>query len=165
MSSRSMSDCTPTLQAKEKQLRELARLAGLDYAITSTTRSYREQVALYAQGRQPIDEVNALRLLAGLPRLTVEENLKRVTWTLLSKHIINLDDSNPLNDKARAFDVVLLKCAGGKPHWDIKATVNKNEIPDYEELARLGESVGLKAGARFIGRDGKPRPDYPHFEE
>lgn len=163
MFSRSMSDCTPSLQEKEKKLRDLASLAGLAYAITCTSRSYRVQVALFAQGRQPIEEVNSLRRLAGLASIIEAENSKPITWTLLSKHIVNLDDAIVDNDKARAFDVALLK--GGKAHWDVKANVNVNDVPDYEELARLGESVGLRAGARFKDKNGKPRPDYPHFEE
>jgi len=84
------------------------------------------------------------------------ENRKKVTWTLASKHIVDLDDGNPGNDKARAFDIAIEK--NQQPSWDLKADVNENDIPDYEEAGRIGESVGLKWGGRFR------KPDYVHFE-
>jgi hypothetical protein len=37
--------------------------------------------------------------------------------------------------------------------------VNKNLKLDYAEAAEIGESVGLKVGAKF------KTPDYPHYEE
>lgn len=70
---------------------------------------------------------------------------KIVTWTRQSKHI-----------KGRAFDIAILK--DGKPVWDLKVNVNKNDLPDYDEAGRIGEAVGLRWGGRF------PRPDRPHFE-
>ena len=42
--------------------------------------------------------------------------------------------------------------------WDPKADINRNRVPDYEELGRLGESLGLTWGGRFKFRD------YGHFE-
>lgn len=130
--------------------------AKLPFAVTCTARNVKVQVALYAQGRQTLEEVNTLRKIAGVAPITEEENKKKVTWTLNSKHIIDLDDGNPENDSSRAFDIVLLK--DGKASWDIKVSVNGNDIPDYTEAGMIGESVGLKWGGRFSS------PDYPHFE-
>ncbi len=76
---------------------------------------------------------------------------KIVTWTRKSKHI-----------DGKAFDIAILR--NFKPCWDVKVDVNENEIPDYEEAGRIGESVGLRWGGRFRNSKGKPRPDYPHFE-
>ena len=60
-----------------------------------------------------------------------------------------------------AFDVAILrKDAAGRPvpTWDLKADINHNEVPDYEELGLLGESAGLTWGGRFKFRD------YGHFQ-
>jgi peptidoglycan L-alanyl-D-glutamate endopeptidase CwlK len=46
----------------------------------------------------------------------------------------------------------------GKVSWDIKADVNHDEIPDYDEAGQIGESVGLEWGGRFS------TPDRPHFQ-
>jgi peptidoglycan L-alanyl-D-glutamate endopeptidase CwlK len=68
-----------------------------------------------------------------------------VTWTRKSKHI-----------EGTAFDIAILK--DGKPVWDVKVSVDGDNIPDYEEAAAIGEACGLIAGARFKNKD------YPHFE-
>jgi peptidoglycan LD-endopeptidase CwlK len=73
---------------------------------------------------------------------------KIVTWTKKSKHIAGL-----------AFDIAVCK-DGLKPHWDLKADVDKDGIPDYEEAVRIGESLGLVCGGRWK----KKKRDYPHFE-
>jgi peptidoglycan L-alanyl-D-glutamate endopeptidase CwlK len=70
---------------------------------------------------------------------------KVVTWVKRSKH-----------QERKAFDIALLK--DGKPVWDTKVSVNGNDIPDYLEAARIGESIGLRAGGLW------KKPDYPHFE-
>jgi peptidoglycan L-alanyl-D-glutamate endopeptidase CwlK len=124
--------------------------------LTCTARTVREQIALYAQGREKLDQVNALRKIAGLSPITFQENSRKVTWTLASKHIIDLEDNIPENDKSRAFDIAILR--DDRPTWNLKVNVNKNDIPDYDEAGRIGEAVGLRWGGRF------PSPDRPHFE-
>jgi len=156
MSSRRIEDMTPSLQKKFKLFKKGMDKAGIPFILTCTARFVREQFALWAQGREPLDYVNDLRQKAGMPFITEEQNVE-VTWTLQSKHLVDLEDDRVDNDKSQAFDIAITP--GGKPVWDLKVNVNKNEIPDYEEAARIGESVGLKAGARF------KKPDYPHFEE
>jgi peptidoglycan LD-endopeptidase CwlK len=156
MASRAIKDCTPSLQAKIKAFMIATLSAGIPVVITVTARTIKEQRALYAQGRELLFDVNALREMAGLPRIKQEQN-KIVTWTLASKHIIDLDDGNPDNDKSRAFDIAI--APGGKPVWDIKVDVNQDHIPDYEQAGKIGEACGLRWGGRF------KRPDMPHFEE
>jgi peptidoglycan L-alanyl-D-glutamate endopeptidase CwlK len=145
------------------ELRELyykfynkVKLAGLDTSLTCTARELKDQIALYAQGRQDLKEVNELRRIAKLPPINDLENKKKVTWTLKSKHLINSDDQNPTNNLSRAFDIVILK--DGKAIWDVKADINNDNIPDYQEAGQVGKSIGLKWGGDF------PSPDYPHFE-
>lgn len=164
MASKNLADLTPECRKKAELFLQLCEKAGVPVLVTCTARTVREQVALYAQGRQSTGEVNRLRMAAGLPPITDGQNEHCVTWTLASRHLIDLDDSRTDNDLARAFDVAIL--ANGKPTWDIKVNVNKNEIPDYVEIGKLGESVGLVWGGRFKNRrTGKACPDYPHFEE
>lgn len=140
----------PVLRDKLIALRALADAKGIEFMVTSGLRTEAEQMALFAQGRQPLAEVNRLRRVAGLSPLKEPQNRRIVTRVLVSAHLYGL-----------AFDVAVLeKNAAGRtvPTWDLKADVNHNEIPDYEELGELGESVGLVWGGRFKFRD------YGHFE-
>lgn len=132
--------------------------ACLRFRVTSVARDYRTQVALYAQGREPIHIVNFYRLGASLvPLKTVAENIK-VTWTLNSLHVIRLDDQNPLNNLSSAFDIVLYD-SNGRATYDIKVDANQSSGPDYDEAGAIGESVGLRWGGRF------KNPDKPHFQD
>jgi len=152
MASKKLTDLVPALLEKYHDFADKAREAEIHFTVTCTARSYAEQEALFAQGRKDLQSVNQLRKVVGLFQITEEQNKKCVTWTLNSKHIVN--EENP---KARAFDVVLLDITG-RAHWDIKADVDEDQIPDYEEIGKAGEAVGLKWGGRFS------KPDYCHFE-
>src|SRR3990172_4088289 len=89
-----------------KAFKEGCIRAGHNIIITSVDRHELEQMALYAQGRKLLDEVNTKRTIAGLLPISESQN-KIVTWTLASKHIpviVRLDDrGNPVK-KSRAFD-------------------------------------------------------------
>ena len=52
MASRRIEDCVPELQEKYHAFAAAMQAAGLDFVLTCTARSYKEQVALYAQGRR-----------------------------------------------------------------------------------------------------------------
>lgn len=156
MASRKVEDLTEKMQLLYSQFKTKMETAKISFILTCTARSVKEQQALYAQGRQSLMEVNIMRTMAGLPTITEEENKYKVTWTLQSKHLTDLEDGDSNNDKARAFDIAIMK--DGKATWDIKVNVNKNDKPDYEEAGIIGESIGLKWGGRFKS------PDYPHFE-
>jgi len=129
---------------------------GHDVIITCTARDFKEQVALYSQGRQPLNEVNRLRKIVGWVGLTESQNNKRVTWTLASRHIINLDDNNKKNDKATAFDFAIVK--NGKAIWDVKADIDADGVADYLECAKVAQSLGLESGAFW------KKSDYPHVQ-
>ena len=157
MASRDIKSCTPSLQAKIKKFTIAMFSAGIPFVITCTARNVKEQAALYAQGREDLFTVNALRYVAGFPPVTADGNQHKVTWTLESKHLIDLDDDTPGNDQSRAFDIAIVK--NGRPVWDIKVDVNDDHKSDYEQAGMIGESVGLRWGGRF------KRPDMPHFED
>jgi peptidoglycan LD-endopeptidase CwlK len=156
MASRKIDDMTPELQTKFHAFAAKMADAGIPFIITCTARTVKEQIALYAQGREKLDQTNILRKLAGLLAITFAENCRKVTWTLQSKHLIDLDDGILENDKARAFDITITR--DGRPCWELKTDVNQDQIPDYDQAGQIGESVGLKWGGRFRS------PDRPHFE-
>lgn len=156
MASRKIEDCCPELREKIYLFQQGMLVEALPFVITCTARIVKEQIALYAQGRDGILETNRLRRNAGLPAISIAENRRKVTWTLNSKHLIDLDDGDPRNDLARAFDIALTR--EGHPHWDIKADVNADQVADYRQAGEIGESVGLKWGGRFSS------PDWVHFE-
>lgn len=156
MSSREISDLTEECRNKYLLFDRKMTDLGIPFKITCTARYVKEQVAYYAQGRQPLLEVNRLRKMARLLPISAQENKRKITWTLNSKHIVDLDDGNIGNDKSRAFDIVI--CKNGEPNWNTKVDVNLNNESDYIEAGEIGESVGLKWGGRFKS------PDMPHFE-
>ena len=158
MADRDRNNLAPWMRGALTEFESEAERAGIPFIVTNISRLFYEQVALYAQGRFPIREINILRSKAGLYLLGDKESKKIVTWTLCSEHIIDLGDADPGNDKSRAFDIALKRVVDRGVHWDVKIDVNGNDVPDYEELARIGEKVGLVAGARF------GTPDYPHFQ-
>lgn len=131
--------------AKQAELREIP------FIVTCTSRSQAIQEAFYAQGRLSLATVNGLRKQAGLYLLARAENSYKITWTMKSKHIPDTPGG-----KVSAFDVAILR--EGQATWNIKVNVNRNERPDYLELAEIGQMLGLRCGAFF------KTPDYPHFE-
>ena len=138
-------------------LQEMDR-ACLRFRITSVARDYKTQMALYVQGREDLHIVNSYRMAAGLsPLIKISENVV-VTWTLNSKHVIRLDDQNPMNDYSSAFDIVLYN-SKGRAHYDVKVNANNTGGADYDEAGHIGGSVGLCWGGRFR------KPDRCHFQE
>jgi len=132
--------------------------AGHNVIITNVDRCELEQIALYSQGRKPLDVVNMKRMLAGLSPISESHN-KIVTWTLASKHIpviVSLDDKyNPVK-KSRAFDFAIIK--DGKVCWNIKADLDLDGESDYLECGIIAESLGLVWGGRW------KKPDFAHCQ-
>lgn len=156
MASRKIQDLDPRLQEIAPVHMRLCKEAGVPIILTCTARDNMEQMALYSQGRMPLEYVNMMRTEAGIWLIGEEENKRKVTWTLKSRHVVDLDKG----EKARAYDVALLRVVKGRnrAHWNIKEDINGNDISDYEEVASIGESLGLVAGARWNS------PDWPHFQ-
>lgn len=154
--SRDINKLHPKLAAKVTPFIEGCKERGIDVIITCTDRTYKTQVALYAQGRQPLEEVNTLRRIARMGPINSKQNKKRVTWTLASRHIPRLDDSDPKNDMATAFDYCVTN--KGKAVWDVKASLDDDEIPDYLECAEVAKELGLEAGGFW------KKPDFPHIQ-
>ena len=128
--SRDTSKATPFLREFSALLIAKAKSdLDLKVIVTSVDRDYKEQMALFAQGRQSLAEVNLLRKAAKMAPITAKENTRKVTWTMASKHIINLDDRFPENNLSRAIDFGILD-KNGHYMGSIKADVNKDNIAD-----------------------------------
>lgn len=156
MASRDPKDLATDLQPLHAEWKKRCTARGLNVITTCTARSYQEQLALYAQGRNPLSYTNALRKAAGLGPITESENQNKVTWTMNSEHITNLADTDRSNDKADAWDFAVVD--GKTATWNIKVDVNKNHIGDYEEAGKIAEELGLEWGGRWS------KPDAPHIQ-
>jgi hypothetical protein len=130
--------------------------AKISMIITCTARLMKCQVALYAQGRQSIEEINRLRKFAGMAPIDLKEAKKKVTWTLTSKHLVDFDNDIETDNYSHAFDFAIIN--GKNIDYNIKADINKNKIPEYEEVGIIAEKCGLVWGGRW------KTPDYPHIQ-
>lgn len=112
--------------------------AGIEYIVNETLRDKSVQDAYYAQGREPLVTVNRLRKMAGLWDIDEEENKRKITWTLQSKHLLGL-----------AIDIAPEK--DGNAWWS---------APDakWKEIADISTKCGLKAGYYWKSKDS------PHHE-
>jgi hypothetical protein len=145
-------DMHPVLQERYDRFQQAMEDAGIPFTLTCVLRTRAEQTALYAQGRNSLFEVNTLRKLAGMSPLSAAENGYKVTWTMNSRHF-----AEPRTGKSRAFDIAILK-GDRTATWDKKWDGDHDQIPDYEEAARIGEAVGLEPGARWSNQD------WPHYQ-
>lgn len=129
---------------------------GIEIFATSVDRDYREQYAYWCQGRESLQTTNAARKIAGMQPISMDENQRKITWTLNSMHLVNPDDERLDNDKSRAIDFAIMY----KERYvsSIKADVNEDNIPDYLQVAMIAEEIGFKSGRHF------KNPDYPHLE-
>jgi peptidoglycan L-alanyl-D-glutamate endopeptidase CwlK len=131
MPSRNLNDLyAPLRNVIIKGLR-IAKSRNVRVLVTCTWRSEGEQYALWCQGRKTLAEVNRARKLYGLSRITEKKN-KVVTWVKSSYHTCW--------PKSMAFDFCILR-EDKSATWDIKADVNDNDIPDYDEFAKICKEV------------------------
>jgi hypothetical protein len=123
---------------------ELDRTLGEDaYIAFEGLRSKETHTAYYAQGREPLAAVNALRKAAGLYLLASEKQNYKITWSMASKHL-----------KGEAMDIVPAQ-PNGEPTWDL-ARYRKQ----FEAIRDAGRSAGLLCGADWP----EPQRDWPHYE-
>jgi hypothetical protein len=151
MTSRDINDLSPTVKDLcIKLIDEVQKRLGIRIIVTCTKRDKVDQCILYMQGRTDQDLVNYYRAAFSMPKA---DSANKVTWTLHSRHYPN--ETGPDVGKAEAFDVVIY--VDGKTYWDIvKTDINKDQIPDYKQIAEIGRELGLKPGADF--------GDYAHFQ-
>jgi len=145
MASRIILDCVPELQEKYYAWAELMSRAGLKHKLTCTLRTQAEQSVLFMQGRGPIERVNGERIKIGLIPIRAEDNIIVTKLKTIGKH-----------GEGKAFDIALMKHIGGDKetvYYNLKISVNDNDIPDYKEAADLGVKAGLQNGGLLWGWD------------
>ncbi len=106
--------------------------AGYEPLVVEARRSQEYQDALYAQGRQSLDEVNLLRQIADKDPISEQENTYTVTQTKNSKHL-----------SGKAFDVTSVN--KGVVDWD-----------DYNFINMAGiifKKLGLVWGGDWLHKD------------
>lgn len=136
---------------------------------TSGLRSDKQQVALYAQGRHPLDFVNTIRKFAGMGPVNAVENGHVVTHAdgvkVRSNHQGKLFEGKVLGsacDLAPVYDHDALDCHGhplkaGAIDWDDSAR--------FARIGPLAKNLGLRWGGDFVNpRTGEPETDLPHVE-
>jgi peptidoglycan L-alanyl-D-glutamate endopeptidase CwlK len=121
----------PRFQGLARELiRRLDAEENLRYAVTEWRRTQAHQDALYAQGREPLEAVNALRSKAGLYLLAPKENAYTVTNTRNSNHIPGL-----------AVDVCPV--IGGKIPWTI---ATQEQADAWKRIGAVSISLGIRWG-------------------
>lgn len=118
--------------------------------ITQTLRTEAEQKALYAQGRQSLDEINRLRKLAQMGPIGAAEAKNRVTNAASA--------STSFHGYGLAFDIAVTDPTGKTIDWN-KPDWNKNTKNDWQELGKLGQSLGLEWGGAWTSF-----VDIPHYQ-
>ena len=128
----------------------LSRLdaAGLRYAVTETLRTEAVQKAYWAQGRKPLEEINALRKKAGLYLLGEDEGKRIVTKTMNSVHLAG-----------QAADIVPV--INGKIPWNITG----ENAGLWLAFGRMGQEAGLEWGGSWSPLDKYGIGwDAPHYQ-
>jgi peptidoglycan L-alanyl-D-glutamate endopeptidase CwlK len=137
-------DLAPDVQPLARDFLRRLEAARVEFAVTSTLRTTAEQAALYAQGRDPIEKVNGLRVFARLYPISERENTYTVTNCDGIEHKSN-------HQSGRALDVVPLDTRG-RPYWPPVGDLR------WAEIAVHGEAAGFSWGGRWV------KPDCPHYE-
>jgi hypothetical protein len=157
-------DLTPATQAKARAALADLDARGIAYAVTYTLRSYAEQAALYAQGRESLASVNAKRAAAGLTPIVpytgkdgkVHSDNDYTVTNADGIRIIDGGKGRSPHQLGTALDVVPLM--EGSPSWPPASDTR------WAEIARSFEAQGFEWGGRWtLAKDGIA-PDMPHYQ-
>jgi hypothetical protein len=130
--SKSIDDLRSDVRDAAREALKDMLLANLTVIVTSTLRSVHHQVALYAQGRSPLETVNHLRMMADLGLISEKENKYTVTNADGVTH-------KSAHQDGRAFDIVLVK--NNKAIWRVE-----NALTEYKTLGTILKSRGFVWG-------------------
>ena len=142
--SRSISDLKPLVAAAAMRALADLRARGVFFAVTSTLRTEAEQAALYAQGREPLEEVNKKRAIAGMRPISQAENKYTVTNADGVKHKSN-------HQGGTALDVV--------PEYDGRPVWPPAHDERWSQISGIFKQYGFEWGG-----DWKDFPDLPHYQ-
>jgi peptidoglycan LD-endopeptidase CwlK len=142
----------PPVASAATLLKEQAKTMGIKIQITDTLRTNAEQRALYANSREALDKINALRKLAGMS--AIDATFAKL-WLTNAK-----DATQSYHGYGLAFDWVLLDPTGTKAVYEKDADFNANKQRDWYEVAGLTRNIpGLESGAFWSSK-----PDLPHCQ-
>lgn len=150
--SRSLELLHPAVKQAALKLKQLAKdHLGLQLIFTQTLRTAEEQVALYAQGRLSLEEVNQLRIDANMSPIKASDN-KIVTKAK------TVTDS--FHGYGLAFDIAITDLTGKKIKWDKTSDWNDDGVDDWSQVGRLTSQIdGLEWGGNWTSM-----PDAPHYQ-
>jgi hypothetical protein len=134
---------TPEACARAQELVAALDRVGIKYKVTSTRRTTEEQIALYCQGRAPLEIVQILRQHAGMPKLHESEN----KYTVTKVDGVNRESEH---QQGRAIDIaVLIEVERGEPKKkELLPTWNYMEYSrEYRAIADLARRHGWNCGA------------------
>jgi peptidoglycan L-alanyl-D-glutamate endopeptidase CwlK len=119
-------------------------------------RSFAEQSAIYAQGREPLAAVNAKRKAAGMGPIDANTNKLKVT---------NAQAGLSIHNFGLAVDILLIVDTNrdGKfetASWDTKSDFDGDGISDWMEVVQIFKRYGWEWGG-----DWKSFKDLPHFQK
>jgi peptidoglycan L-alanyl-D-glutamate endopeptidase CwlK len=150
--SRDLNLLHPKVKEQALELQKRARdVHGLSVIFTQTVRTEAEQSALYAQGRQPLAAVNALRKVAALGPISKQENTKIVTKAKTAK--------DSMHYYGLAFDIAITSPSGKDIIWNSKSDWNSDGANDWSQVGKLADDIGLEWGGNWSSM-----PDPPHFQ-
>ena len=148
--SRRLEDLQPRVQAAAARAISDLMARGVPFAITYTLRTYEEQSALYAQGRETLSAVNEKRLKAGLRPLVESENKYTVTNCDGIKISEGGKGRSP-HQLGTALDVV--PEYDGRPVWPDKSDER------WKQISGVFKQHGFEWGG-----DWKDFLDLPHYQ-
>lgn len=148
--STALADLLPEVQAAATRALSDLKARDILVAVTYTLRTTAEQKALYAQGRQDLLTVNAMRDAAGLPHIGQSDNAYTVT-NCDGVSLAQGGKGRSPHQLGRALDVVPLGPAG--PMWPAP------NDPRWEDIANSFEAEGFEWGGRWKGF-----VDLPHYQ-
>ena len=142
----------PPVASAATWFKQLAANNGCKIQITDTLRTNAEQKALYANSRESLETINALRKAAGMAAVDAVFAKK---WLTNAK-----DATQSYHGYGLAFDWVLIDPVNGTAAYDRDADFNKNKQKDWYEVAGLTREIaGLESGAFWSSS-----PDLPHCQ-
>jgi len=136
--SRDLGACTPELQKKGNALIVAfwKRFAPFYLTAVFTQRSPETHEALWLQGRATVEVVNKARAAAGLPPITMSQNMTQVTWTRNSRHLLV---------PSEAIDFAITLDPDG-PTGPMKPVIEWEDEGRYEAMAAMAVELGLVSG-------------------
>lgn len=150
-----LSDLNGETQARAQAALDDLAERGIPAIVTYTLRTEAEQAALYAQGRQSLIAVNALRAAAGLAPIGEADNSYTVT-NASGKRIADGGTGRSEHQLGTALDVC--PAENGWPVWP------PIEDPRWAQIAQSFKAQGFTWGGDWTKEKDGIDPDLPHYE-